>query len=814
MAYSSIVVEGGLFPADLLERVAAGNMAGQAAKDFVLDGQPPVARLTDEIQSAFSDVRDLWHTFERRRGYTHTSLTSLTREAWVVPVLERLGFTLVYQPAAAVVDGETYALSHRIGDEPDAPPAHVVGLDQSLDLRGERARRSPQALLQEYLNRSVGLWGLVSNGRQLRLLRNSARLARPSYVEIDLEALVEGNLYSEFVLVYHLLHRSRFPSRGADAADCWLETYYQAGIEQGGRVREKLREGVEAALRELGSSLLRHPQSDGLREAVRSGELTAEGYYRELLHLIYRILFLLVVEERKLLFPPRAERPDRQVIYSRYYGVAHLREHCERYFAEDPHSDLWPGLLQTFRLFRDDGAARELGLRALDGELFGDRACAHLERAGCANVALLRSMHHLSTFLDDRVRRRVNYAALDVEELGSVYESLLEYRPHLDLDAPTPFDLLAGSERKATGSYYTPPDLVRVLVDQALVPVVEERLTATRSREEKEKALLSLRVCDPASGSGHFLLAAARRIGRELAKVRSGEDEPTPELYRPAVRDVIRTCVYAVDKNPLAVDLCKLALWLEGYNAGLPLNFLDHHVKCGDSLVGVLDLGCLERPIPDEAYVAVGDDAKKVAAYYKKRNREEAQGQSSFEGRAADAGGSADYADDFALLAALDDRTSEDVQAKADLYASLRGGPTWIRTKMAADVWTAAFFLPFVLSEHDETMPVPTTDVVRQVLAGQNTTDNPAVAVAVADAESHPFFHWPLEFPEVFRDGGFDGSDWSCWAKHDRRDRRPRRPGNVAMRRPSALVVTGMRWHRPLSFTRLRGKGPPTPAAW
>src|SRR5207248_8769402 len=119
---------------------------------------------------------------------------------------------------------------------------------------------------------------------------------------------------------------------------------------------------------------------------------------------------------------------------------------------------------------------------------------------------------------------------------------------------------------------------------------------------------------DPAAGSGHFLLAAARRIARELARVRSGEDEPAPEVYRGALRDVIRNCIYAVDKNPLAVDLCKVALWIEGYNAGLPLSFLDNHIKSGDSLVGVTELGVLESGIPDSAYRAVAGDDREAAA--------------------------------------------------------------------------------------------------------------------------------------------------------------------------------------------------------
>ena len=311
---------------------------------------------------------------------------------------------------------------------------------------------------------------------------------------------------------------------------------------------------------------------------------------------------------------------------------------------DDGESDLWEGLKQTFRLFEDANTASELGLTALDGELFGRFACVDLidakDVAGprLRNDKLLSAIWRLSTFEDsdgrqDRrgPRRRVNFAGLDVEELGSVYEALLDYHPQVTIEGErSRFELVAGSERKSTGSYYTPPELVRELIKSALEPVIADRLAKAGNKEEKERALLSLKVCDPASGSGHFVLAAARRIGRELARVRSGEAEPNPEDYRRAVRDVIRRCIYAVDKNPLAVDLCKVALWIEGHASGLPLSFLDNHVKNGDSLVGVLDLGVLETGVPDGAYKAVTGDDKKVASAVKKKNKAEAKGSPLF----------------------------------------------------------------------------------------------------------------------------------------------------------------------------------------
>jgi len=756
MAYASVAVEGGLFPSDLLDRIATGDAEGQRPADFGLDG---ARRLVDEIQSAFSDARSFWDAFQRRLERSRESKTTITREDWVVPFLELLGFYQIQvQRASAEAGGEKYPISHRMGEDPTAPPVHIVALEQELDRR-EGARRSPHALVQDYLNRSDALWGIVTNGRRLRLLRDSARLAKPTYLEFDLEGMITGNLYSEFVLLYRLTHSSRFPRDAASAHECLLERYYQQGIDEGGRVRDKLRDGVEEALRVLGTAFLAHADSRALRDRCAGGQMDAPRYYRQLLRLVYRLLFLMVAEERRLIFPPGADT-TRQAVYARYYSVTKLRHRAERYFAGDTNGDLWLGLRETFRLFRNNDAAQKLGLAALDGELFSRQACEDLEEAGCTNWALLTAIRRLSTFVDEGtgrgrrrsagLRRRVNYSGLDVEEFGSVYESLLDYHPQVTLDPPT-FDLVAGSERRQTGSYYTPPELVRELIDYALVPVMEEALAKAKTPQEKEEALLELLVCDPASGSGHFLLAAARRIARELAKVRGGEDEPAPQEYRRSLRDVIRSCVYAVDKNPLAVDLCKVALWLEGHNAGLPLSFLDHHVKCGDSLVGVFDLKVLEEGIPDAAFERTDAGQKDIARALRDRNRRERQGQLPLAPRKVEDRLS-DLADGFDELVEIPDDTPERVAEKTRRYDELRAAKDALDVTMACHLWTAPFFMS--LKAHDGYSP--TTAALHQFLRQPASVHAQLVAEAQSLALDHRFFHWPLEFPDVFMSGGFD----------------------------------------------------------
>jgi hypothetical protein len=199
----------------------------------------------------------------------------------------------------------------------------------------------------------------------------------------------------------------------------------------------------------------------------------------------------------------------------------------------------------------------------------------------------------------------------------------------LQLSYGGPEHRLAGSDRKTTGSNYTPDQLVQLLIVSALLPVIKDRLeTASRlskattpqeKQQELEAALLAIRVLDPACGSGHFLLAAARRLALELARLRAGDEEPSEELRQECLREVVGRCIYGVDKNPMAVELCKMVLWIEAVDPGKPLSFLDAHIQCGDSLVGVFDPKVLEQGIPDEAYKALTGDEKPPALAWRRR---------------------------------------------------------------------------------------------------------------------------------------------------------------------------------------------------
>ena len=212
-----------------------------------------------------------------------------------------------------------------------------------------------------------------------------------------------------------------------------------------------------------------------------------------------------------------------------------------------------------------------------------------LAGARLTNEALLSAVRALAWFKsrEGGPLRRVDFGNLGAEELGSIYESLLELIPHYDPDNRSyTLTVLAGNERKESGSYYTPTSLVECLLDSALDPLLDEA-TAEGTPDEKIAALLDLTVCDPACGSGHFLVAAARRIAKRIAAEETGESEPPETAIRRALRRVVGRCIYGVDINPMSVELAKISLWMEALEPGKPLSYLDQNIRVGNSLLGV-----------------------------------------------------------------------------------------------------------------------------------------------------------------------------------------------------------------------------------
>jgi hypothetical protein len=322
MKRSAIIrIEGGIFSPDLLESLAHGDLQGQKPSDF---GYKNETEMLNHLALLYSDARALYQQFR----HAHEQLpddqsdTTLTRQRWVIPLLRLLEYQPTYNPEAYTVDQSRYRISHRADESPESPPIHIVGRRQSLDRVDPTAqpRRAPHALMQEFLNRTDHLWGIATNGSTLRLLRDSTYLRKLAYIEFDLDALFGEPQFEQFLLFYRLLHRSRLPRRFDDASRCLLEAYYRHSEQQSGRVRERLREGVERALVQLANAFLQHPDNPPLKQGALPDP---RDLHQQLLRLVYRMLFLLVGEERGLISDSR--------LYQQHYSVSRLRPLTQRY---------------------------------------------------------------------------------------------------------------------------------------------------------------------------------------------------------------------------------------------------------------------------------------------------------------------------------------------------------------------------------------------------------------------------------------------------------------------------------------------------
>ncbi len=381
--------------------------------------------------------------------------------------------------------------------------------------------------------------------------------------------------------------------------------------------------------------------------------------------------------------------------------------------------------------------------------MFSAQALPDLETCEIANFDLCEAVRALALTISNGVRRPVDYKNLGAEELGSVYESLLELHPQVNVDAAT-FELkvAGGSERKTTGSYYTPTSLIDCLLDSALDPILHE---ASR-KPEPEKAILELKLIDPACGSGHFLIAAAHRVAKRLASARTGDEEPAPDFIRRALRDVIGHCIYGVDINPMAVELCKVNLWMEALEPGRPLSFLEHHILCGNALLGTTP-ALLNGGIPDAAFTPLEGDDREACTKWKKVNKAERasrakkQARFDFDAPWMKLG---KIAEGILAVDNLDDESIERVHEKERLYEQTIRSGDYLDGRFLADAWCGAF-----VWKKDSVTEYPITeDIFRQI--EQNPTafnhDKRQMTEEVQRlAREYQFVHWHLNFPGVFR---------------------------------------------------------------
>jgi len=744
LKFEALVIEGGLLAPDWLSRVAQLSAGNQKESDYSI---PKGLNIREEIGRYWRMSQALWSDFQAGQ---------ISPEQFIAKLLMTCFGFVSLEPVFPVIVGErTYPIGHSAldGRVPVVISPAGTGIDAAIRPLGDGNRkRSAFGLVQEYLNAADDcMWGIASDGKVIRILRDNASLTRPAWIEADLASMFNEERYADFAAFWLLAHETRFGRAGQPSSECPLEAWRNAGREEGTRAREALRTNVEDALAALGKGFLAHPENIALRQALHDGSLSTTAYFNQLLRLIYRFIFLITVEERGLLHPSGSDC-DTMALYQNSYSMRHLRDRSVKRRSHDRFHDLWESLRIVFRgLSNGEGS---LALPALAG-IFAQNQCPDLDRCKISNANLMLAVFRLNWLKTPSGLSRVNWRDMGPEELGSVYESLLELVPRISDDFRI-FDFATGDEtkgnaRKTSGSYYTPDSLVQVLLDSALEPVVKD--TLAKNQDRPADALLEISIVDPSCGSGHFLLAAARRVAAHVARLRT-DGTPSAADYRHALRQVIGRCIYGVDLNPMAVELCKVSLWMEAVEPGLPLNFLDAHIRHGNSLLGTTP-ELMENGIPDDAWAPLTGDDKKIATLLKKRNSDAKKGQRGFDTLWSMAERSTDQVkDQYRHLESAGDETPEALADKERKWQQLLESDEYRNEKFIADAWCAAFVWPKQPGAMYEA--APTNELWRPIRDGLTKAPITTAKTVWELAEQYQFFHWHLAFPKVHTKGGFD----------------------------------------------------------
>ena len=610
--------------------------------------ETPEWRSSDAVAVNFQG--GLIEAYEGFRGYRQPN-EAVTEQELIRPVLELLGWAdyLPQQGAARNEDiPDLLLFPDAVSKEraaarssPEERYRDAVVVEESkrfglpLDARDADGRRSrtPHGQMLRYLStadiesESRVRWGILTSGGVWRLYDYRARPRATGYFEADLGQMLDSGDEDSLRLVYLLFRRSSFtPQQGAAIS------FLEAALAEGRSYEEQVAQDLSGMVFERVFPSLVQALADSAGEELPEVRQAA-------LIFLYRLLFVLYAEDRGLLpvNDPRYEsyglrNPVRQDIALRMDGGAGFSDSATSYYDH----------LMTLCGLIDRGDA-SIGLPPYNGGLFAAEAAPLLENIRLPDTVVAPIVYDLSHAETAEGRRFVNYRDMSVQQLGSIYERLLEREPVRD-DTGRIAVRLNPYARKDSGSFYTPQELVDLIVDRTLKPLAEERLAAFEEKAaelrsdrqpkvqreaelrslDPAEAVLDLKVLDPAMGSGHFLVTAVDFLSDYIADLieyvpvvpgwldgpyesplvgriaairsdilrRAGESDwvmDEAQLTDQAIirRMVLKRCIFGVDKNPLTVELAKVSLWLHSFTVGAPLSFLDHHLRCGDSLLGL-----------------------------------------------------------------------------------------------------------------------------------------------------------------------------------------------------------------------------------
>jgi len=692
-------------------------------------------------------------------------------QEFVRPLLESLGHVFQVQPSLPTSEGvrrPDYAFFATREDKRQArkdrgkldyfKKAIAIGdakpWGQPLDKRQRRGTDkfdmlSPSWQIDYYLRTSEVPWAILTDGRLWRLYNRETSFRLDVYYEIDLPQILATRDIEAFKYFSLFFRREAF-IRDPEGL-CFLDRVYQGSLEYAREVGDDLKESVYKALRILAEGFVQTPGNN-----LDPGR-DLETIHASALIYLYRLLFINYAEDRRLL--PRDKR-----LYKETYGLVSMEgeiaSKLERQESLSPlQATYWEKLRVLFDLINRGSEAFGIDKDTLfvppyNGGLFDPQRHPLLEENKVADRWLAQVMDLLARSKGEGPGRAfVDYSSLDVRHLGSIYEGLLEYKlrvaeepmvaiktrgkenwvPAKEAEGKKLVDraqvgdlhlVTDRGERKATGSFYTPDYIVKYIVENTVGPLVEEKM----KEEDPIEAILSLKVLDPAMGSGHFLVEATDRLAHALVQALGGsQEEPEEDDIRWARREVVERCIYGVDLNPLAVELAKLSLWLHTVAEGKPLNFLDHHLKVGNSLIGawVEDLGSL----PTKRKRVRLSDSEEVSA--RQMNLLEQRLNEKLPvmlGKVLE-------------ISERPTETLEDIKGKeaADQAMTELKAPF----KAVADLCVSTYF-------GNEVTEGEYQEALEYVGEPKQLLTLPATQRAAEIAEEKRFFHWELEFPEVF----------------------------------------------------------------
>jgi hypothetical protein len=665
--------------------VIAGVSGRLISTSFATTGLPELSGIR-EAPAHVQRAALRWHAARDAMLGPASSVRTI-RDAAVTPLLQLLGFRVI-------VRNETGGRSDLLAQASRVTvPVTVLPWSHSLDAAWRTTIHSGITV--------DGRWCLCTNGRALRLVDAHRTWAR-QHLEFDLDLIPDDQ--DSLTLLWTLLR-----AEALDGPEPLLDRAIAASARHGHEVCRALGDGVLDALARVIESLAASaPQ--------HSPEVLSE-LLDQSLTVLYRVLFLLFAEARGLVpiwHPIYRDRYTIDSLVSTLLGGRRCR-------------GMWQALQAISRLAHAGCRAGDLRVTAFNGRLFSPLHTPSATRGRIDDDTMGRALLAVSTTSETGSgRTRIAYRDLDVEQLGAVYEHVLDYEASRESSRVAL--RRTGDARKASGTFYTPRSVTSYLVRRALAPLVQERTCAD---------ILNLRIVDPAMGSGAFLVAACRYLAAaaEAALVRDGEWQASDVTAADRIalrRDVAQRCLFGIDLNPMAVQLARLSLWLATLAADKPLTFLDHHLVAGDSLTGASFEQVAARPpgggrSPRHAELPLFDEGALAALV---RDIVPARLSLSFER----------------------DDDVEVVRRKESALAALRSGAAGKKWKSLLDLWCACWFW------NDGPRPTPAVfhDLCDALWHGQSALPSHVAASwherAESIARARRFLHWELEFPEVFFD--------------------------------------------------------------